>query len=60
MKNRIVKETTEAKILGYIFNHKGDPGTHLENRESETIVMMANMGISIEENHMGYGVRQMQ
>ena len=53
MKNRIVKETSEAKILGYIFNHKGDPGTHLENRESETIVMMANMGISIEENHMG-------
>ena len=26
---------------------------HLENRESETIAMMANMGMSIQENHMG-------
>ena len=53
MKNQIVKETNKAKILGYTFNDKGNVDTHLENRESETIAMMANMGMSINENHMG-------
>ena len=52
MKNRVVRETLQAKILGYIFNRMGNPDDHLENRESETIVMMANMGLSIQENHM--------
>ena len=53
MKNKIVQEVLQARILGYIFNNKGDPETHLENRESETIAMMADMGLTIEENHMG-------
>ena len=53
MKNKIVKETLQAKILGYIFNTKGDPETQLEDRETESIAMMANMGLSIQENHMG-------
>jgi hypothetical protein len=53
MKNQIVKETTMATILGYTYNNKGNADTHLENRESETIAMMANMGMSIHENHMG-------
>ena len=52
MKNRIVQETLQAKILGYIFNQRGDPESHLDNRESETIAMMADMGMSIQENHM--------
>ena len=53
MKNKIVRETNEAKILGYIFNNKGNADTHLENRESETISMMAELGLSIYENNMG-------
>ena len=52
MNNRIVQETLQAKILGYIFNQRGDPESHLDNRESETIAMMADMGMSIQENHM--------
>ena len=54
MKNKVVKETLQAKILGYIFNQEGNPDDHLEKRESETIVMMANMGLSIQENHMDH------
>ena len=53
MKNKIVQEALKAKILGYIFNRKGDPETHLEDRESDSIAMMADMGLSIHEHHMG-------
>ena len=53
MKNKVVKETKEARILGYIFNNKGNADTHLENRQTESIGMMANMGLSIDENNMG-------
>ena len=53
MKNKVVQETLQATILGYIFNQRGDPESHLDNRESETISMMADMGLSIQENHMG-------
>ena len=53
MKNKVVKVTNEARILGYMFNNKGNPDTHLESRESESIAMMANMGLSIDENNMG-------
>ena len=52
MKGKIVKETDHAKILGYIFNSKGNADTHLSNRETETISMMANMGLSVQENNM--------
>ena len=52
MKGEIVKETDNAMILGYTFNSKGNPETHLSNRETETISMMANMGLSIQENNM--------
>ena len=53
MKNKIVKETIDARILGYIFNNKGNPDSHLESRESDSIAMMDNMGLSIDENNMG-------
>ena len=53
MKNKIVQEALQAKILGYIFNTKGDPETQLEDRESESIAMMADMGLSMHENNMG-------
>ena len=53
MKGQIVKETKEARILGYIFNNKGNADTHLENRQSDSIAMIANMGLSIDENNMG-------
>ena len=46
MKNKIVKEAIDARILGYIFNNKGNPDSHLESRESDSIAMMANMGLS--------------
>ena len=52
MKGKIVKETDHAKILGYIFNSKGNADTHLSDKETETISMMANMGLSIQENNM--------
>ena len=53
MKKRIVQETDQAKILGYIFNSLGNPDNHLSFKETETIGMMANMGLSINENHLG-------
>ena len=53
MKKKVVKETDNAKILGYVFNNKGNADTHLENKESESIAMMADMGLSINENNMG-------
>ena len=53
MKKRIVQETDQAKILGYIFNNSGNPDDHLSFKETETIGMMANMGLSINENHLG-------
>ena len=52
MKGMVVKETDEAKVLGYIFNSKANTDNHLCNRETETISMMANMGLSIQENNM--------
>ena len=38
--------------FGYIFNSKGNADTHLSNKETETISMMANMGLSVQENNM--------
>ena len=52
MKGKLVKETNNAMILGYNFNNKGNPESHLEQKETETISMMANMGLSISENNM--------
>ena len=39
-------------MLRYWDNSKGTPDTHLSSKETETISMMANMGLSIQENHM--------
>ena len=48
-----MQETDQAKILGYIFNDSGNADNHLSFKETETIGMMANMGLSINENHLG-------
>ena len=53
MKRKLVKGTDNAKILGYTYNNKGNADTHLENKESESIAMMTNMGMTINENNMG-------
>ena len=52
MKGRVIKDTKEAKVLGYTFNDKGNAKTHLESKETEVISMMANMGLSITEANM--------
>ena len=52
MKGRPIKEVKEAMVLGYNFNNKGTPQTHLTTKETETISMMANLGLSIKENNM--------
>ena len=52
MNGKLIRETIAAKVLSYTFNNKGNPETHLELKESETISMMANMGLSMKENNM--------
>ena len=52
MKNQMVRETENAKILGYTYNNKGTADTHLENKETESIAMMVTMGITIDEHNM--------
>ena len=52
MKGKVIKETEDAKILGYTFNNKGNSERHLEIKEGEIISMMANLGLSIKEANM--------
>ncbi len=52
IKGKAIDDVKSAKVLGYIFNDKGNPESHLEAKESETISMMANMGLSLKENNM--------
>ena len=52
MKGQIIKETNEAKILGYTFNNEGNCKSHLERKETEVIQMMGRMGMSIKEANM--------
>ena len=52
MKGKVLKETVEAKVLGYTYNDKGNANTHLEKKETESISMMATMGLSVSEANM--------
>ena len=52
MKGKVLTETEEAKVLGYTYNNKGNANTHLDNKESEAVSMMANMGLSVSETNM--------
>ena len=52
MKGKVLKETKEAKVLGYTFNNKGNAEKHLESKETEAISMISNMGLSITESNM--------
>ena len=52
MKGKVIKETEDAKILGYTFNSKGNSERHLEIKEGKIISMMANLGLSIKEANM--------
>ena len=52
MKGKVLKETVEAKVLGYTYNDKGNANTHLEKKETESISMMATMGLSLSEANM--------
>ena len=52
MMGKVITETEEAKILGYVFNKEGNCKKHLEQKEKEVIGMMAKMGLSIKEANM--------
>ena len=52
MKGKVIKETEDAKRLGYTFNSKGNSERHLEVKEWEIISMMANLGLLIKEANM--------
>ena len=52
MKGKVLKEVEEAKVLGYSYNYKGNASTHLEKKETESISMMATMGLSVSEANM--------
>ena len=54
MKGKVIKETKDAKILGYTFNNKGNSERHLEIKEGEIISMIANLGLSIKEANMDW------
>ena len=52
MKNKIIEEVKEIKVLGYIFSKDGKSMKHIEEKGKEAINMMANMGLSLKNKNM--------
>ena len=48
-----LKEKTEAKVLGHHFCKENNNNVHLREKEKECRQMMASMGLSLNNAHMG-------
>ena len=49
----ILEEREEAKVLGHYFNNENNNNAHIREKSKEATDMVASMGLSMKNSHMG-------